>query len=475
VAFVVTTLSIALIALVVFAPWRPASFVSDSWNLLAHYGPMQLPDLAGRFVPRPSEWYRPLTEVGFWLTWNLFGLNPTGYLALHLAGHVMGAVLVGAIAFALTRNRWAALATAAACLFALQAHELIWDVSDLHSVLSAVAVPAALLAYVTGHRRLALAAVIGSLLVDETGVIILPLVAGYEALYRLERNQLLATARAMARRLAPITAVTVLYLAGRLATGIYSEVANPCRTLPCIAAGATEYLNRLTVRGEAPLTVLWGHTAAIALGVLVLLVVGLVVIAPWRWPDVRPLALGAWWAAAGSLLFVVALWPYVADRFVYVPVMGVGLLTGASVDGLFRSWPTAGPLRRLGFTAAGLAAVGWVGLGAWTLNDRGGRWVEAGDLARRLTAELNSQVTPSPGLTVIVYEAPRFLKPIFPPGNTGPYVFLNGMEWAMRLVYGWPPDVYVPARPETRPLPTGPVVVFRVVDGHVVPESSPRP
>jgi hypothetical protein len=48
-------------------------------------------------------------------------------------------------------------------------------------------------------------------------------------------------------------------------------------------------------------------------------------------------------------------------------------------------------------------------------------------------------------------------------------MYMNGMEWAMRVRYGWPGDVALPAHPESYDVSDGrPVYEFIVIDGHVV-------
>jgi hypothetical protein len=82
---------------------------------------------------------------------------------------------------------------------------------------------------------------------------------------------------------------------------------------------------------------------------------------------------------------------------------------------------------------------------------------------------------PAPGTQVLVYVVPRMQPPLYPPGNTGPYMYMNGMEWAMRMRYGWPSNVALPTFPDHYQVTdAGPVHVFDVVDGHIVPRATDR-
>jgi hypothetical protein len=474
--FAATLGVVAVAALAVFAPWRPPGLVSDAWLLLAHFGRLDPAGLAGIYVPTPEFWYRPLTYTGYWVEWHLFGLQPLAYYLVELSLHVLASVLIGLIALTLVRNRWAALATSAVFLFALQAHEPVFDIASLHRVMSAVAVSATVLAYIKDRRVLALIGAVAAVLVDEAGLILLPLLGAYELLYRVDRTRLRDSLIAATKRVAPFAIVIAVYLAARLSMGmIFSELSTPCRTVPCIAVGGMEYMNRLVVRTDPLLGLLWSYRPAFAAAVGALGLALLALTAPWRSNAWRPLAFGIAWAALGSLFFVLALWPYVADRFIYVPVMGMAVAMGGLVASAMQTWPRVAAAHRALLAAAGAALVLWVAIGAVSLADRGRRWVEASELAWQIATELN-ELMPSPtaGNTVLVYDVPRMLRPTILPGNTGPYVYVNGLEWAMRLAYGWPDDLAVPDHPELYPpeypVPTqGYVFTFRVVDGHVVP------
>lgn len=434
---------------------------------------MSLAEHLGRLVPNAFEVYRPLTNFGYWLEYKAFGLETTGHFAIQIGAHALAAVTIGALTQRLTRNRVAALVAGVAFLFAPQAAETVWDYSSLHRVLSAVAVPASVLAFVRGQRKLALLGAAAALLIDEAGVLVLALVGTYELLFHLSRSKWRDDAFAAARRLAPIMALTLLYVGARLAVGGAYNYVQPCRSVSCQGIAAAEYMNRLAVRGDDLVALLWTYRPLVALGVVALGLVFLVVAAPWRWPDVRPFLLGLAWAALGSALYMITLYPYVADRFVYVPAMGAALAVGAAVAGVLASWSRTANVRRYALAVVGVVVVAWLAAGPVTVADRGRRWVAAAESARILAADLYALLpAPASGTQVLVHDVPRMQPPLYPPGNTGPYMYMNGMEWAMRLRYGWPGDVAVPAHiPYYTVDPDRPLVEFQFVDGHIVPKS----
>ena len=475
VAAVVLLIAGAGVVGLVFQPWRPPGFVSDSWLLFSALGSMDPADVLARFVPNSGSWYRPLTDATYWLLWNLFGINPAASFVLHICSHVTASILLALTTLQLTRNRTAAAFTGIAFLFALQSHEVVWDHSALHFTMSAVPLTAAVFTYVRGSRRISLVFTAVTLVADETGLILLPLLALYEGIYlNWSTSGRSAALRGAALRLAPTVIAVAAYLIAVMAIGggFYNEVAHPCRTATCIAVGAMEYTNRLVVRPDFLIARIWSHRPEIFVVVTVSLAALLLALRPWRWRDLRPALFGLAWAFVASFFFAFALWDYVADRFVYVPAMGASVLIGGVIPELRNQWLSGGRLGRIGAGIFVALLVGWIGLSALTVFDRGQRWVAAGERALVLAAGVHALVPdPSPGSIVLVYGQPHSLRPIFPPGNTGPYVFLNGMQAAMRVLYDWPDSVLVPRRAEQYTPPVGANLIrLRIIDDEVVLE-----
>ena len=467
---------VSFVALVVYSPWHPAGFVSDSWYLLSRFGHLEPADVLARFIPSVGQWYRPLTDAGFWLTWQLFGLDPTGHFLVHLGAHVIAAFLLAALVSTLTGSRIAAVVGAASFLFALQAHEVVWDVSALHLALVTPVLIAAVLAYVRKAPVVALVLCVTAMLVDEAGVLVLPLLALYELVFRAGRPWR-PSLIAAARRLAPVTLAVGSYLVIRIAIGggFYNEVSEPCRTAQCVVVAGLEYMNRLTVRQDTLLSLLWEHRLIVFAGVAVVGPLVLLALRPWRWTDPRAPIFGFGWAYISALFFALALWPYIADRFVYIPAIGTSIVIGGSLAQVERAWPDYSRWWRTAAALVGVLLVVWLAQGGVTLFERGQRWVAAGDRALQLARAVNEVVpAPAPGTVVLLYGMPRFLDPIFPPGNTGPYVFLNGMASAMRLLYGWE-GVLVPPAPETYSPQSNPrpLVYLQVSGDAVTPLNGP--
>src|SRR5207249_1317879 len=77
---------------------------------------------------------------------------------------------------------------------------------------------------------------------------------------------------------------------------------------------------------------------------LFLIVLGMVSIAGftvavvWRWQYRSAIVFGVAWTILTVGLFVLALWPYASDRFMYYPDMGVALVLGGSAEEAFRAF-----------------------------------------------------------------------------------------------------------------------------------------
>lgn len=385
-------ISVGTLALIAFWSGIQAGFVSTAWLFLSA-ATEGFP--AWSFVPAtdPRAWnYRPLVYASFWIEYRAFGLEPLGYHLVALAGHAMAAGLLGAIAWRFTQRRDAALTAAVLFLLSPAAHEVVFDVADLHNALSAPLIVGALLAALS--RRGAIAAVLTVLAfgVDENAAIILPLALVGRGSWR------------------GIAVATAIYVVLRLVGPGFKDEGGSCRTIECLWTGATMYAARF-----APFLI--G-----AIGVAALL----------RRPIERPRALifaGAWIVVAGGLSLVM-LYPYVADRFVYLPSAGIALLIGLVVAEL------AG--RRLVIAVAVVAILAI--LGSASLADRGRGWAEAGSAAQHIVAEtVATHPDPTGPIDVV---APATLA-----GRHGyisdPFVFHQGLQEALGFAYGRPVEVTV--------------------------------
>lgn len=460
--------SVGLIAALVFLPHLRAGFVSDAFGFLGRARGATLGSLAALFIPSATTWYRPVTGLVFWIEYRLFGLDPIGYHAVALACHVASSVLIFRLSRRVARSDLGASLAAGAFLFSVHAHEVVFDIADLHNALSGVALLACVLAYARGARGVSLGLGALTMTIDETGLLALPLVGLWEAAFAVRsagRRPIIAAAI----RLAPFAALTAGYLAFRmLVGGAIAGEGPPCRTVTCLAVAAAEYLNRLFVRPDSLLSGIWTRRFSLAAATLVTVAVALALVRPWTWRTWRPALYGAAWVAGTTLFFILALFPYVTDRFVYVPDMGLALLLAAAAAESRRRWPAASRAARAGAALVGLAVILWIAAGASMLAHRGQLWDRAGARARSIVESTAALVPdPPPNALFVFREVPDSDTPDVPPGNTGPYLFRNGLRAALRIRYGRT-DLEVKRGPDGPP-----GAILLVIDGGRVRRVAP--
>jgi hypothetical protein len=434
-------LSACLLAVAVafaFVPGLRAGFVSDAFDFLEEGRRSSFAQTLAHFVPPPvGHWsYRPVTRTVFWLEYHLFGLDPLGYHTVALLCHLMTVALVFALGLEVTRSRIASIVAAATFALSIHAHEVVFDVGDLHNALSGVTLTACVLAYRRGARALSL--LLGGLTmgIDEYGMLALPLTALCEGVFDLRQVNAPCLLAAL-RRLIPLAALTIAYVVLRLAGGGLTYEVEPCRSARCLAVAALEYLNRLFVRPDALLALAWSHRIIMALITLLTLAALLCLLRAWAWREWSGIVFGGGWLAVTTAFSILALFPYVADRFLYLPDIGLSLLLGAGAAQTFRAWHTAPAGTRVGFAAAALTLGVWVASGAFMLALRGGLWSAAGEEARAIVAATIAAVpSPPPGATLAFSYIPDSYFRAIPPGNTGPYLFRNGLGSAVRFGYG---------------------------------------
>lgn len=408
----------------VFGSGLRAWFVSDAWIFLRRAG-LPAESLIQHLVPSNGS-YRPADELTFWIARRAFGLDPLPYHLFSLSAHAASSVLVAGIVWQLTRSRVGACAAGVTFLFSIHAHEVVFDVADVHNATGGVLLIGAVLAFVRGQPIISAALTALLFLVDESGLLVLPLAVLYT----------LICARPLSwplfRTATPLVVTTIGYLALRYAGGGFlNEVRNPCRTAECLLAGAGQYFNRLFLRPDALIS-----TEAPTLLIALVLFGFAAMLLPQRWRHARVVLFGAAWVAGTGFFFILALWPYIADRFLYIPGAGVAIVVGALVTEALRR-------TREGYVPATSAAVvvavltAWIAVGAVALNTRGVLWTMAGERAAWILEQVVTlHPTPAAGATFSFRGVPHSLSPEIPPGNTGPYIFHNGLDHALAVVYG---------------------------------------
>jgi hypothetical protein len=416
--------STALTVVVVFGSGLRAWFVSDAWIFLRR---SQLPagTLLQHLMPSNEGFYRPIVEVAFWVEQRLFGFHVLPYHLAALTAHAVSSVLLGWIVWESTRSKIAAAVAGLIFVFSIHAHEVVFDVADLHNAIGGVFLMAAVLAFVRGHRYLPAVFTLLLFLVDESGLLVFPISVLATLVFRDRR------ARANVRGLLALGGVAVGYVAWRYTGGGFgNEVTDQCSTTECLVAGAGQYFNRLFLRPDA-LIVKEAPTLAIALTI-----VGLILLLqPWRWNHVRTALFGAGWTVGTSAFFILALWPYIADRFLYIPSAGVAIVGGSlAAEAVRRSSESMGSAIAAGLVVGTLAA--WIAVGAFTLNARGALWTGAGVRAAHIVQQVMALYPhPRPEATFSFRGVPHSFAPVIPPGNTGPYVFHNGLPEALAVAY----------------------------------------
>jgi hypothetical protein len=466
----VARLSIVLLAGValvfVFVPPLQTKFVSDTFGLY-HLALTQSPaDLAALFTPRAAHWYRPLTDIVFWLEVRAFGTEALGYHVVALAAHLVSTGLVLLLTERLSGSRKAAVVAALVFLANPHAQELLWDVADLHTVLSVPFALASLLAFVTGRRKGALLLAVIALGVDEAGLLAIATIALYELIVVLPSAGR-RTLKLSLIRLVPFAFVGFAYIAVRVLGGsVYVENV-PCRSARCLAQAASEYFSRSFVRPEVLLS-LWSHRIIYVVLGLMIIGVLLLLTRPWTWKDRRtPTFVVAWWVVATSY-FVLSLWPYVADRFLFVPDCALAVLIGVVLARAGDSRVEWSKVRRWASYAATGVLVAWIATGLWMLYGRGQLWINAGDQADSIVRGIHALLPdPPPDSVFIILDVPDETSPAIPPGNTGPYVFHNGLDRALQLAYNRDDITVGVVRGNSASAQAG-ALVFDIRDGVVV-------
>lgn len=476
--------ALALCGFVVFLPGLRSGFVSDVWFFLDAAQTTPFSSLIAGFQPNPHSWYRPLTELTFWLEFKLFGFNSVSYHLFALGCHVLSSVILYFLAKRLTSSRMAAGVAAFTFLLSIHAHEVVWDTADLHNALGGVVLLGAVTAYAWNRKWLATILLIILLMVDETGLLVFPFFVTYEVLFggRLHMQAPLPSTLGSSSRvprllsLLPAAIITMGYLVLRFATGVYNETV-PCRTQDCLFQGMLHYTDRLLIRPEVLIAGDWVRHYKYGF-LAILLALGLfLLLRPWGWiarfntPEPsgeygkteqdgwKPIAFALAWLAISISYFVYALWGYVSDRFLYVPDMGLALLFGGLTSQVINHWSITPVFwRRTTMVVGGLTGL-WLMTGVVMLWHRGEMWAAAGDEAHMIVERVHALApNPDPGSYILLYDTPDSLSPAIPPGNTGPYVFRNGIESAVGLTYEQRNFTVMRGRPDTI-LPVGAQVV----------------
>lgn len=355
-------LGLAALIVVMFAPLRGGFFQYDDFILLAqaqHGWSIGHPLLF--FTLSQNGLFTPLNNVLFWLEFRAFGLHPLGYECVSLVLHWANCVLVGGIAWRLTRSRAAAWAAGIAFAVGFGKLEAVtWIAAFVHLVttLCYLASVACFLRWLDGaqHRFYALSVLLFVLgMFSKEPIVTLPLtLAAASWLYGA------GDMRQRLRTLVPFFMLGALYVAGMalwqrfgpaasfLQTGVYKPGASGLLNfgalggvlLPAPYGGMMRFLARVPHL----------DTLYRLLTTLAALLVAPLLIACWVRGS-QAVRFGVLWVLISFLpfLFVAA---GIASRYLYLPSVGFSLI----LAGLAEQWQWQNAQTRTRLLTAGVAA-----------------------------------------------------------------------------------------------------------------------
>jgi len=339
-----------------------------------------------------SNWM-PLTWLSHMLDCELFGLRPAGHHLINVALHATNSALLLVVVHAMTGEFWPATAVATAfAVHPLRVESVAW-VSERKDVLSTLFWFLTMLAYLRYVRRpalgryLAVALFLGLGLLAKATLVTLPFVLLLLDVWPLRRDLAAVPARRLVAEKAPLllpvaaaSVATVLAGGGAIQT---------MATLPVTARVENAFVAYVAYLGKAiwpaRLACFYPHPAigARQLSSLVLLgravgaALALAAISAYvvRSAARRPYLAVGWLWYLGTLIPMIGLVQVgqqsMADRYTYVPLLGISFMVAWTVRDLITARPWARPVATVG-TALALAAfsvVTWFQVATWRDNE----------------------------------------------------------------------------------------------------------
>ncbi len=353
-----------------FINWDDPQYITKN-PLMAGHGWKEV------FTTSPLGYYHPLTVAGYKLVYTLAGPDPVAFHGLNIALHLANCALVYYFALAVSGGPPAALA--AALMFAVhptRAEPVAW-ISGMKDLLSCLFFLGTLLTYLRYLRSLKERAAGPGWLAASAALFAAALLAkptiltGALVLFVLDWHQ----ERPLSKRifveklpyfLAAAVPVLLSFKFGKFFLAQYSGF-HPLRTAAYAGNTALFYLSKTVY--PAKLSSLYPHPhipGNIALACLP----AVVLIAAGAWllkARLRPYALGAWFFALTLLpsLRFAELFP--ADRYLYLPAIGLFCAAGAAFAALYKRAKIP----------AGAAAAALVLALAWNCHARAALWGSA--------------------------------------------------------------------------------------------------
>jgi tetratricopeptide (TPR) repeat protein len=359
----------------VYAPVRDFAFVSfDDPEYVAknpHVRPgLWWPGVVWAFTRAHSANWHPLTWLSHMADWSLFGAWAGGHHLTSVVLHAASAVVLLLALVRLTGAPWeSAIAAAAFALHPLRVESVAW-VSERKDVLATLAWVLAMLAYAryVAHPSLArYAAVAGAAVM---GLLAKPMVVTLPAaLLLLDAWPLGRLAREPGRAVLEKIPLVVLSAAVAVVTYLVQSSAGAVTSVAQLPIGLRlanallAYASYLVMTiWPARLAMFYPQTAgfdAVTLAAAALTLIAVTVVA-WRARRSRPYLLVGWLWYLGTLVPVIGLVragdQAMADRFTYIPSIGLGFMGAWTAGALARRSPGA---RRAVTVAAAATLVAW--------------------------------------------------------------------------------------------------------------------
>ncbi len=320
-----------------------------------------------RWAVTTTDFYNwhPLTWLSYLVDYHLYGLNPRGYHLTNVALHAANTLLVFAVFRRMTGDVWpSALVAALFGVHPLHVESVAW-VSERKDVLSTFLALLTMGAYVRYAERRAAGWYVTALgffalgLAAKPMLVTLPFVLvllDYWPLRRLERRGE-AVWRSLGRLMTEKLPFVVLSAACSVMTVYAQSAGSAVAALDRFSLGVramnalvsyVAYLEKmvwpvgLSVRYPHPGAALPVWKAVVAAGILLAVTAAVI-----RWLRSRPYVAVGWWWYLGTLIPVIGLVQAgdqaMADRYSYIPSVGIFIAVAWGLRDASAVWPRARP------------------------------------------------------------------------------------------------------------------------------------
>src|SRR3990172_157024 len=288
------------------------------------------PGDGGRTLFGTGELYRPTYYAVYWLEYQAFGLDALPYYVFNTTLHAINSMLVWLLAWRLTRSTLASTAAALVWAYHPQYADTVAWISSVTDLLLVFFALGSVLLYapaleVTGRRRWlsyggALASALLALGAKESGIAVVPIIAGYHVL--LGQPDLLRR-RQIPWRLLPFLLIPAVYfplraaLVGNLAT-------EGDTTFP--SSDFIANIHKLSGLAAGPLVGQSVSSSAygVGQGAAAMLVIG-IIIAGAVLGGRRGCFLAGWYYVA-LLPYLLLIPLFLVGRYLYLPLVGLAIL-----------------------------------------------------------------------------------------------------------------------------------------------------